>query len=246
MISLALSVTVPFFVTGALLLSCVQPRDTDEKRRIWLKFLVYVVIVEGVVVASSLGTRALFALFSVISFLAAVELASALSRAPGRLAFQALCWFGFVAIAGGTAVAITSLSAAMVLFLYLVVAAFDGFSEAVGRNLGRAKLSPTISPRKTCEGALGGAVGGLLIAIAAGPLTGLSTPRVVQLATGICCAALMGDLAASWIKRQVAIKDFGRILPGHGGVLDRFDSFLGAAGMAGCLQWLISESGALS
>lgn len=104
----------------------------------------------------------------------------------------------------------------------------------VGRAFGKRKLAPEISPYKTVEGAIGGlACAGIIFpAVCYGYWhfshlgAGLSLSHAVLI--GVVCAVtgMMGDLFASVIKRQTGIKDFGKIMPGHGGVMDRFDSFL--------------------
>lgn len=103
-----------------------------------------------------------------------------------------------------------------------------------GRAWGRRKLIPTVSPAKTVEGALAGLVGAVLASVgftvfALGPLSGgvpLSPVAAALLGLLIGMAAQIGDLAESLLKREAGVKDSGRILPGHGGVLDRFDAIL--------------------
>lgn len=110
----------------------------------------------------------------------------------------------------------------------------DTGAYIVGRTLGRSgkhKLAPVLSPKKTVEGAVGGVVvAGLLTAVFSVVVMGREygpSPLTLTL-IGMVCAVFsqLGDLFASTIKRHTGIKDFGRILPGHGGVLDRFDSVL--------------------
>jgi phosphatidate cytidylyltransferase len=104
----------------------------------------------------------------------------------------------------------------------------DTAAYFVGRSLGRHKLAPRLSPKKTWEGAIGGlagAIGGsLLCALLLGLPIGLGAAAVLGIAGGI--VGPLGDLAESLIKRQVGLKDAGSIIPGHGGVLDRADSLL--------------------
>lgn len=102
----------------------------------------------------------------------------------------------------------------------------DSGAYFVGRWLGRRKLAPELSPNKTVEGAVGGVVGGLVGAAAAGAYFGLPPAWVV--AGGLLCAlsGQLGDLWESAIKREARAKDSGSVLPGHGGVLDRFDGLL--------------------
>lgn len=102
----------------------------------------------------------------------------------------------------------------------------DTMAYLVGRRWGREPLAPSISPHKTWEGALAGLATGLL----AGLLIGLwlRFPGWQGLTVGGICGLLgqLGDLALSALKRDLGLKDFSALLPGHGGILDRFDSLL--------------------
>ncbi len=123
----------------------------------------------------------------------------------------------------------------------------DAFAYFVGRAIGKRKLSPKISPNKTIEGALGGIFGSLLFVIIMTicyinivAVLGFETMIKLDVKTILTLVPIsivgtglgvLGDLFASSIKRQCQIKDFGSAFPGHGGVLDRFDSVLFIAPM---------------
>jgi phosphatidate cytidylyltransferase len=101
----------------------------------------------------------------------------------------------------------------------------------VGKNFGRHKLLPSVSPAKTVEGAVGGLLGAMggaaLVAVLfLGPESGAHLPPAFALLLGAIVgpAAQLGDLAESVLKREAGVKDSGTLLPGHGGVLDRFDA----------------------
>lgn len=113
----------------------------------------------------------------------------------------------------------------------------DSGAYFVGTFLGKHKLCPEISPKKTVEGAIGGVLTvGLVFAVYAFFYQMVQTSRgysfevnyLYLVIMGIICGVLgiIGDLSASLIKRQFKIKDFGNIMPGHGGMMDRFDSVL--------------------
>lgn len=108
----------------------------------------------------------------------------------------------------------------------------DSCAYFAGRAFGKHKLAPVISPKKTVEGSIGGIVGTALIMCLYGFLVGQFTavsPRYIPLlALGLLCGVVsqLGDLSASAVKREYGIKDYGNIMPGHGGVMDRFDSVL--------------------
>jgi phosphatidate cytidylyltransferase len=122
----------------------------------------------------------------------------------------------------------------IVLFLIALIWVYDIFAWMIGRKIGRHKMAPTISPNKSWEGTVAGTLGTLLAA-------GLFRQLIqwilgdskfgwfsiwVALVIGVIVAILgpLGDLAESLVKRDYGVKDMGRLIPGHGGVMDRFDS----------------------
>ena len=120
----------------------------------------------------------------------------------------------------------------------------DSGAYFVGKALGRHRLSPRLSPKKTWEGYLAGIVTGVLggVGLAAawnalsGPIPGMDAAHAALLALVVTALAPLGDLAESMFKRQAGVKDSGHLLPGHGGAFDRMDSWLWAAVLA---QWLL-------
>ena len=117
----------------------------------------------------------------------------------------------------------------------------DTFAYAVGRLVGRRRLAPKVSPKKTVEGAIGGLVGAVLFAIGVMIYNTdwLHVREAVILGLVVGAAGQFGDLLESAIKRDLRVKDSGRILPGHGGVLDRFDSLLMAGMATYWVSWLL-------
>lgn len=122
----------------------------------------------------------------------------------------------------------------------------DTCAYCVGKLIGKHKLTPKLSPKKTIEGCIGGIVGAALLGLLYGTIFKAQISDVTnpQLAYAITCgvaAALsqFGDLTASAFKRQYNIKDYGSLIPGHGGILDRFDSIIFTAPLVFYLtQWL--------
>jgi phosphatidate cytidylyltransferase len=117
------------------------------------------------------------------------------------------------------------------LFLFAVLWVGDTAAMWVGSTLGKHKLAPTVSPNKTVEGFVGGLLGALAIGVIMLFWRFESVPwyHVVLLALGCSFCGQIGDLAESVWKRSLGIKDSSALIPGHGGVLDRFDSLLFAA-----------------
>ncbi len=104
--------------------------------------------------------------------------------------------------------------------------ASDTFGYFVGTFLGKHKLCPIISPAKTIEGAAGGLAGSVFGVVLVGFLFHLNIFHLVIIGLLVGFAAPAGDLVESALKRYTGVKDSGRLLPGHGGVLDRFDSIM--------------------
>ncbi len=117
-----------------------------------------------------------------------------------------------------------------------------------GRAFGKHKLAPYISPKKTVEGAIGGAIFATVFVLVVVWLysmvcAAMGTPITIYYRTLVCLmpflsgASIIGDLSASIVKRQFQVKDYGSIMPGHGGIMDRFDSAL----MVAPLVYVISQ-----
>jgi phosphatidate cytidylyltransferase len=118
----------------------------------------------------------------------------------------------------------------------------DTFAYLTGSRLGRHHMTPRLSPGKTWEGFAGGILGTMLGGFVISRITGEFTAwRWIILSILICLLALMGDLFESGLKRRRGVKDTGGILPGHGGILDRFDSLLFVAPVMWVLFYLIKS-----
>jgi len=116
----------------------------------------------------------------------------------------------------------------LTLSILFIVWAADVGAYLVGSTWGQVKLAPRVSPGKTWEGVIGGLALAALIAFLASVM--LDVPRGPFVAIGIAAAmgSVIGDLTVSMFKRNVSVKDSGRLLPGHGGILDRIDSLAAA------------------
>jgi phosphatidate cytidylyltransferase len=117
----------------------------------------------------------------------------------------------------------------LVLFLVFVVEISDVLQYVWGKTLGRHKIIPAVSPNKTWEGFIGGIASATLVSLAIRFLTPFSMIETILVSLMISVAGFCGGAVMSAVKRDFGVKDFGQIIPGHGGVLDRIDSLCYAA-----------------
>jgi len=148
-----------------------------------------------------------------------------------RLADTAITVFGvaYVGLAFAHLVLLRQLTDGVSLCLVMVLGVWanDVFAYLAGSTFGRTPMAPRISPKKTWEGFAAGTLATTLVWTVAGTiLTDLAPGLLITVGIAASLAAAIGDLAESRIKREMMVKDSGRLLPGHGGFLDRFDSFI--------------------
>ena len=121
----------------------------------------------------------------------------------------------------------------LIIGIFILIWVNDSFAYLVGKSIGKHKLYPAISPKKTIEGSLGGIIfslGAAYLLAQYEPI--LTTPQWMIMAAVIVVSGSFGDLIESKLKREAGVKDSGAILPGHGGMLDRLDSLIFAAPFA--------------
>jgi phosphatidate cytidylyltransferase len=140
--------------------------------------------------------------------------------------------FAYIGILGGFAglLLVFPDGIGMIAGLALCVIGYDVAGYLVGSRMGRRPLVPDVSPNKTVEGLVGGMIGSVVVALVLGAVFGLhpwtATGDALLLGLVVAVFAPLGDLVESMLKRDLGLKDFGTILPGHGGVLDRFDAMI--------------------
>lgn len=166
--------------------------------------------------------------------LAAVTTVLFFSLAPRREALEntsvtvlGMAWVGLLSFA--ILISQGPQPVAYILFVVLLIAFNDMGAYFVGRSFGRRKLAASVSPNKTLEGFFGGLIASMVVASI---LTTFPAWETIGIARGLIVAVVVGffapigDLIESSIKRSIGVKDMGSVLPGHGGMLDRIDSFL--------------------
>jgi phosphatidate cytidylyltransferase len=138
-----------------------------------------------------------------------------------------LCCLHCLAFQQGT---LEAYSPSWILYACYLIWTYDTVAYVSGRLAGKHPLWVRISPKKTWEGSIGGAVLAIILAIVLSRFnTALTLPGWIGLAMVVVVFGTLGDLLESWLKRRTGKKDSGRLLPGHGGILDRFDSLLMAS-----------------
>lgn len=126
---------------------------------------------------------------------------------------------------------------ATALWLVAVVVQSDVLGYFVGRIVGGPKFWPAVSPKKTWSGTAAGWVGAAVLGVIL-MAAGYADWRAVVIGPAIALAGQMGDIAESWLKRRVGVKDSSDLIPGHGGLMDRFDAMTGALIAAWCMAFL--------
>ena len=165
------------------------------------------------------------------------EAGSALMNAGGTLLgvlYLGLAGGALLLIREGTGRLSYSESGRVVMLVLIMLWTMDTAAYFVGRPFGRHKLFPRVSPKKSVEGAIGGLVGALLVAMVGAHTFTSFLPMGHNIALGgiVGAGGQVGDLAESLLKRDAGAKDSSTLLPGHGGVLDRFDSLFFAGPLA--------------
>jgi phosphatidate cytidylyltransferase len=233
-------ILIVYFVLGAVLMYRINRRkDHNTASQNWLKYLVYLGLIffQFIVIYWFNSYFKLFGLCIILfGFFELIRL---------EMKSQIHYWLFFIpllvvsSILFGQFYSFSLLETPILLLTFFTVSAFDAFSQMTGQLFGKSKLVPRISPNKTVGGLVGGILCGVLTALLIGNI--LAFEFYESLFWGICISisAFLGDLAASAVKRQYQVKDFSRLIPGHGGYLDRFDSFILAGAVVALLNRLI-------
>lgn len=188
-------------------------------------------LLSGVWWVEDRGTVAALAILAALGWLVAL---AAVVTYPRPLPFAAVAVAGLPALLPPWAAlvylhGVGEQGPGLVLTAFLIVWFADSGAFFTGRKLGRHKLAPQVSPGKTWEGVAGGVLFAGVVAGAAGAALGLPVGTLVVIGGVTALVSVLGDLAVSVAKRNAGVKDSGRLLPGHGGMLDRIDSLTAAA-----------------
>lgn len=232
------------FPLGAWLINLSHKLSNSEAKQIkedWIKYGIYFLIICSMLLIAYTGRYFIALILAGITFGGSFELYQNLKT---RKFLSLTIFIGFLFLSviclGHLLIGSENRWFSTFSFIFILVSVTDSFSQLWGRILGKHKLCPQLSPGKTWEGLLGGLLSAFVVALTLSFLLPEATHFQViclGLATGL--SATIGDLLFSHIKRKIAIKDFSNILPGHGGILDRFDSLIVTAPIFYWLNFLL-------
>lgn len=229
-----------YFTLGALgfyVINKNKPPETAKKS--YIKFFTYFLIINFLfwfIVLAPAYFRYVVVLIVIVGFL---ELTHLFIRSGYRYPpFYMLSITVFVLLSIGF-YQYSLLPYQSMLYAFIIISIFDSFSQITGQLWGKRKIVPSISPNKT----FGGVIGGIVVAVfSAFLLTNLYTEMSFGIRLffigGIIASAFIGDILASLYKRKFSVKDYNRLIPGHGGFLDRFDSLIAGGAWVALFQWL--------
>jgi phosphatidate cytidylyltransferase len=227
-------ITGGLFAFGALLMASshkLRRSESSKRSTDWTKYAVYLILVGSLLLLAYWSRCLTAAVVGAIAIGGAIELYRNLQkRSAFPLAVSLVLFFAPTLCLGHLLLGNAGVWFSTFAFVFLLVATTDSFSQLWGKLLGNHKLCPQLSPGKTWEGLLGGFVS----TAAASCFLGFLMPtaallQLIGLGLIVAVSATAGDLLFSHAKRKIGIKDFSGILPGHGGILDRFDSLIVAA-----------------
>lgn len=220
-------IILSYFVLGAVGFYFInRKKDRKTARKSWLKYITYFIIIH-LLFFSIVYNPLVFHYVAILIIITGAAELMRLFRISGYSSpvFFMISILVFLFFCTGF-FRFSQLNAGLILFSFLVLSIFDAFSQITGQLAGKTRLFPAISPGKTVEGLAGGVVTAVASSLLLNNLTENSVTHSLILATGIVIFAFTGDMLASVYKRKYHVKDFSRLLPGHGGFLDRFDSLI--------------------
>ena len=204
-----------------------RKQNQMERKKSWLKYFTYFIIIILLYVCICFAVKVFPWICGLIGVAGLVEIIRLPKKKPEKRTFFYMILSVYVLISAGFYL-FGNLSQSIILYTFFIVCIFDAFCQITGQITGKNKICPQISPNKTYEGLFGGFFMFVCTFFVIGKILEFSVFYSMIMGFGICVFAFMGDLAASWIKRKYGVKDFSSALPGQGGFLDRFDSFITA------------------
>lgn len=220
-------IILAYFILGAAGFYFInRKKDLHEARKNWIKLFTYFLII-NILFFSIIINPLVFRGLSVLIMITGLYELFKLFRQSGFN--QKIFFLVSVLVFGLFSLGFfwfSGLEKGLILFSFLVLSIFDSFSQITGQLWGRRKILPGISPEKTAEGLIGGSLIAILTSLLIKGLITAPSFRTILLAAGVVVFAFIGDISTSYYKRRYHVKDFSTLIPGHGGILDRFDSLI--------------------
>ena len=219
------------FTLGALLIALshrFRQTESVKENTDWIKYCVYLFLIVSLLALAHYSRLVIALILVAISIVGSVELYLNLgSRSKFSFGLSFALFFLIAFCLGHLLFQNKTPWFSGFAFVFLLVATTDSFSQLWGKLLGHYKLCPNLSPGKTLEGLIGGILSTIAISLFLRfLLPDANFLHLITMALIIGISAIGGDLLFSYIKRRLGIKDFSGLLPGHGGILDRFDSLI--------------------
>ncbi len=233
-------IILSYFLAGGVLFYVIGRKLPKEKaRHNRIKFFMYFLIINGLFWSIVVKPFVFTVVAAIVVVLGCYEMVTVyLAGNRKHKKYFIFSFLLYVLLAFGLMV-FSTLPQHWILFTFILLSVLDSFSQIFGQLLGKTPILKKISPGKTLEGFIGGAATSLVTALLIHNLMAFSRPFVLLLAAGVVAWAFLGDLAASAYKRTYEVKDFSKLLPGHGGILDRFDSMLAAGAWMAFVYYVI-------
>lgn len=215
-----------------------RKKDPETRRQAWIKHFTYFFLISLIFFSIAIEVTVFRYIAAVIIIAGFFELAKLFIKSGYSHTIFFVASLAVLAVLSAGFYFFTGMGQGLILFAFLILCIFDGFSQVTGQLLGKRKLFPEISPNKTVEGLAGGATVSILSALVFRNIIPADRLTAIIIASVVVLFAFGGDTAKSVFKRRYNVKDFSSLIPGHGGFLDRFDSLIaGGAGVA-LLGWL--------
>jgi phosphatidate cytidylyltransferase len=235
------TVIMVYYLLGTIGIYLINRRkEPQARRKAWIKHINYFIITNIVFFSIAINPvvfRVLAVLIIVIGF---AELFKLFRESGYKFRNFFLLSVFLMALLSSGFYFFSRMDKGVMLFAFLILCIFDGFSQVSGQLFGKTKLFPAISPNKTVEGLIGGSLIAILSAFVFKSLIIAPQINAILFAVVVIIFAFFGDAAKSVYKRKYNVKDFSNLIPGHGGFLDRFDSLIAGGTGVALLSLLLS------
>lgn len=202
-------------------------KDRSTKKASLIKYLFYLLIVKIIILGTWIHEVVFQVLALIIVLVSLFELIKIFyQNHPTRHIVFFICSILVFIITSAGFLYFSFMQKEIIIYTYFLVMISDAFSQQSGQIFGKHKVFPKISPDKTLAGVIGGMLITMFSSMFIHDLIGLDMQLSAILGLSISIVSILGDLSASYYKRKFRVKDFSKLIPGHGGFLDRFDSFL--------------------